>query len=284
MLIPCSIFRFIRSFIFFVPILCSFQITMAQSAIKGKVQYRNDQAPAARVNIQLLRDTGNRTYSDDSGNFYLKISESQKNDTLIISSVGYKSIRMPVNVAVTKTVFTLSAVVKSMETVTLFTSNSTIGSKLEKVGYYRSWSHENTGAEIGRIFNVPYDKFRIDKIRFKAGNTCDSCLLQLHIRYIEDGMPADEMFDRDILLRVNNLSIDSKVPEFDLEPFNLTFTENEFYIGIEVLNCDNSNENTCAFSFAGTEKGEYLFKAGEESPWQTEANDYTIYLKLFLRF
>jgi len=281
---PGNIFRKLFSFTFFAIIVCASQTVMAQSVIKGKIQYKNDPAPAARVNIQLLRDTGTKTYSDDSGNFNLRISDLQKNDTLIISSVGYKSLKMPVNIAITKSVFILTAAVKSMENLTLFTSNSTIGSKLEKVGYYRAWGHENTGAEIGRIFKVPYDKFKIDKIRFKAGNTCDSCQLQLHIRYVEDGKPADEMFDRDIMLMVNNLSLDSKVPEFDLEPYNFTFTENEFYIGIEVLNCENNEEHSCAFSFAGTEKGEFLFKASEDSPWQIEANDYSIYLKLFLRF
>ena len=284
MLKPVGIFRLFCSFIYFATILCSPQTTVAQSVIKGKIQYKNDQAPATRVNVQLLRDTGTKTYSDDGGNFSLKISDLQKNDTLIISSVGYKSIRMPVSIAITKTVFTLNPAVKSMENVTLFNSNGTIGSKLEKIGYYRGWSHENTGGEIGRIFDVPYDKFKIDKIRFKAGNTCDTCLLKLHIRYVEDGKPADEMFDPEILLQVNNLSIDSKIPEFDLEPFNFTFTENEFYIGIEVLNCENSAEKTCAFSFAGTEKGAYLFKSTEDGAWQAETDDYTIYLKLFLRF
>ncbi len=279
-----SIFRKICSFAYFTIILCASQIATAQSVIKGKIQYKNDPLPAALVNIQLLRDTGTKTYSDDSGNFKLKISDLQKNDTLIISSVGYKSLKMPVNIALTQSVFILTPAVKSMETVTLFTSNSTIGSKLEKVGYYRAWSHENTGAEIGRIFKVPYHKFKVDKIRFKAGNTCDSCQLQLHIRYVEDGKPADEMFDRDILLMVNNLSLDSRISEFDLEPYNFTFTEDEFYIGIEVLNCENNEEHPCAFSFAGTEKGEFLFKVAEDSPWQTEANEYSIYLKLFLRF
>lgn len=284
MLKPGSISRIVCTCIFVVTILFAPQVAMSQAAVKGKIQYKNDQAPASRVNVKLLRDTGTKTYSDDAGNFSLKISDSQKNDTLIISSVGYKSIRMPVSIAITKTVFTLIPAVKSMENVTLFNSSGTIGSKLEKVGYYRGWSHENTGGEIGRIFNVPYDKFKIDKIRFKAGNTCDTCQLKLHIRYVEDGKPADEMFDPEILLQVNNLSIDSKIPEFDLEPFNFTFTENEIYIGIEVLNCENNNEASCAFSFAGTEKGAYLFKSSEDGAWQAEADDYTIYLKLFLRF
>jgi hypothetical protein len=82
---------------------------------------------------------------------------------------------------------------------------------------------------------------------------------------------------------VNRLSLDTKIPEFDLTPYDFTFTENEFFVGIEVLNCGNGKKGFCSFSFAGTEKGEYVFKSKAEADWKT-TDDYTIYLKLFLRF
>lgn len=221
--------------------------------------------------------------SDKAGYFQLPVTEAEKKDTLIISSVGYKTIKMPVSEALAKSVFTLSEIVKTIDGVTVFNSHEVIGSQSESVGYYRSWNNEHTGGEIGRVFYLPYDKYKIDKIRFKAGNTCDTCLLRLHIRYIENGAPGDEIITDSISLYVYNLSLDSKVSEFDLTPYDFTFKEKNFFVGIEVLNCGNGKKGKCAFSFAGTEKGEYLYKTRPYNDWET-SDDYTIYLKLFLRF
>ena len=273
----------IFSVLLYVSIVCFSQIASAQAIIKGKIIYKSNAAPAASANIGLLHDREHKTMSDNAGYFQLNITEAQKKDSVIISSVGYKTMRMPVSAAITKFVFPLSEIVKTIEGVTVFNSHEVIGSMSESVGYYRNWNHEHSGGEIGRIFTLPYEKFKIDKIRFKAGNTCDTCLLRLHIRYVENGEPAEEIIEDSIGLFVNRLSLDSKISEFDLTPFDFTFTESRFFVGIEVLNCGNAKKGNCTFSFAGTEKGEYLYKTRPETKWEI-SDDYTIYLKLFLRF
>ncbi|MFM6926131.1 MAG: carboxypeptidase-like regulatory domain-containing protein [Ferruginibacter sp.] len=259
------------------------QTSIAQTAIKGKIIYSNDDTPAASVSIELEHDKSTKVMSDNAGNFHLNITEAQKQDNLLISSVGYKTIKMPVAAALGRSTFTLSEVVKTIEGVTVFNSHEVIGSTSEIVGYYRSWTPKR-GGEIGRMFKVQYKKFKIDKIRFKASNTCDTCLVRLHIRSVEkNGEPGDELLADSISLFVHRLSLDSKVSEFDLTPYDLTFSKNEFFVGIELLNCGNGKKGSCAFNFAGTEKGEYIFKSSASAPWQS-TDDYTIYLKLFLRF
>ena len=268
-------------------LFCSFlffsKAGFAQTAIKGKIIYTNDAVPAAYVSVELAHDKGPKAMSDNAGNFHLNITEVQKKDSLIISSVGYRTVRMPVSTALTKSTFTLSEIVRTIEGVTVFNSHEVIGSMSETVGYYRSWNPKR-GGEIGRIFKLPYKKFKIDKIRFKASNTCDTCLLRLHIRSVEkNGEPGDEILGDSISVFVHNLSLDSKISEFDLTPYDLTFTENEFFVSIELLNCGNGKKGSCAFNFAGTEKGEYIYKSSAGGEWES-TGDYTIYLKLFLRF
>ena len=271
-------------FLLLVSILFFGQTTFAQTSIKGKITYENGDAPAAYASIELAKDKDLKTMSDNKGEFHLNIKESQKKDSLIITSVGYKTLHMPVSAAIGKSVFKLAESVKTIEGVTVFNSHNVIGSMSESVGFYRSWNHEHTGGEIGRIFKLPYKKFKIDKIRFKAGNTCDSCLLRLHMRSLDDnGQPGDEIITDSVLILVNKLSLDSKIPEFDLTPFDFTFTEKEFFVGVELLNCGNGNKGSCAFNFAGTEKGEYFYKSSTTGQWLSTDN-YTIYLKLFLRF
>jgi hypothetical protein len=280
----CRRFSNIFPLYFLVIMLFFSEITFAQAVIKGEVTYESDGVPAASVTIELLDDKDTKTLSDEKGNFYLKISNAQKKDSISISSVGYKRLIMPVSAALAKSEFTLSKVIKTIEGVTVFKSHETVGSISESVGYYRSWDYKkNINGEIGRFFTLPYKKFKIDKIRFKAGNTCDTCLLRLHIRRLYYGEPGDEILNDSISVFVNNLSLDSKISEFDLTPYDYTFTENNFYVGIELLNCGNGKKGFCSFNFAGTEKGEYIYKSTGDSQWQ-KTDDYTIYLKLFLRF
>jgi hypothetical protein len=246
--------------------------------------YEGDNVPAAFVSVEFVTDKRSKTMSDVTGSFYMKITDSQKKDSLVISAVGYKSLKMPVLEACTNSVFTLSPVIKIIQGVTVFNSHDIVGSTAESVGYYRSWSWKNKGGEIGRIFTLPYKKFKIDKIRFKATNTCDTCLLRLRLRYIDNiGQPGNEIFEDSISTLVYNLSLDSRVSEFDLTPYDFTFNTKTFFVGLELLNCGNGKKGSCAFNFAGTEKGEYIYKSSSAGDWNS-AEDYTIYLKLFLRF
>ena len=108
-------------------------------------------------------------------------------------------------------------------------------------------------------------------------------MLRLHIRKVENGIPGEEILTDSVSVFVNRLSLDTKIPEFDLTPYDLTFTEKEFFVGIEELGCGNGKKGFCSFSFAGTEKGEYVYKSKATREWAS-TDDYTIYLKLFLRF
>lgn len=276
-------YSYFISFITVAAILLMPGNVFSQTTIEGRVTYKDDATPAAFVNVEIQNRKGIETMTNFAGNFSLRIPDSKNNDTLVISSVGYKSLKLPLYIAAKRKEFILSENIKNMNGVTVFNSHEVIGSKSETVGYYRSWSAGKKGGEIGRIFKLPYEKFKIDKIRFKAGNTCDTCLLRLHLRFVENGEPGDEIFEDSISVFVHNLSLDSKVSEFDLKPYDFTFTENEFFVGIELLNCGNGKKGSCAFNFAGTEKGEYVYKSTAAGEWQT-TDDYTIYLKLFLRF
>ncbi|MEO7308465.1 MAG: carboxypeptidase-like regulatory domain-containing protein [Ferruginibacter sp.] len=253
----------------------------AQVSFKGRVVYKLDATPAAFASIEVLHRKDVHTVTNFAGNFSLQIPNSKGNDTVVISSVGYQTIKLPLYIAAKRSEFVLAEVVKNLEGVTL--KPLVIGSISETVGYYRSWNHKSTGGEIGRIFSLPYSKFKLDKVRFKAGNVCDTCSLRIHIRKVVNGLPAEEILPDSISIFVNKLSLDTRVPEFDLTDYDLTITEKEFFVGIEVLNCANGKNGSCAFNFAGTEKGEYYFKSKADSEWRL-SDDYTIYLKLFLRF
>jgi len=254
----------------------------SQTQIKGRVIYEKDETPAAFATVELVNQKEG-SLSDKSGNFSISISKLQHDDTLSISSVGYETLKIPVLAAMKRSEFVLTEKTQNLEAVTIFNTRHVEGSSSESVGYYRSWTHENTGGEIGRIFTLPYKQFKIDKIRFKVSNLCDTCLLRLHMRTVVDGKPGEEILKDSITLTINKLTLDNKVPEFDISAYDFTFTQNQFFVGIEVLNCRSKTPEPCTFCFAGTEKGKYIYKSKGTTEW-LNSDDYTIHLKLFLRY
>ena len=268
---------FLLTLISFVPNRVSGQVI-----IKGKVIYQKDATPAASANISLLHEK-QATFSNKDGYFSISINNIKSNDTLLITSVGYESLRIPVSAALLKKEFVLREQVKNLESVTVF-NRAVLGSTVETVGYFRSWNTKRTGGEIGRTFKLPYKKYKIDKVRFKVANFCDTCLLRLHIRQVTgEGEPGEELLKDSISITINKLMLNGKIPEFDISEYDLTFKENELFVSIEVLNCSTRPKETCSFSFAGTEKGAYIYKSTGNAEWQI-TDDYTLYLKLFLRY
>jgi hypothetical protein len=168
-------------------------------------------------------------------------------------------------------------------TVRSFTSLDEIGATGESVGYFRSWNFERTGGEIGRIFRVPYPEYKVDRIRFKINNMCDTCLIRLHIRKVKDGVPGDELLRDSISIRVKRLALDDKAPEFDLRPYELVLNEAEIFIGFELIDCQHPGRSDCSFCFAGTEPGTYHYKSTGTAIWE-RTDDFAIYLKIFLRY
>ena len=257
-------------------------LSFSQVTLKGNVIYKKDASPASNANIELLHQKEG-TMTNQAGKFSVYIKNIKSNDTILISSVGYENIEVPVSAALENSNFLLVEKVGDMKAVVVFSKPEVLGSTSESVGFYRSWNYNKTGGEIGRIIKVPYKEYKIDKVRFKAANLCDTCQLRLRIRNVVAGRPGEEILKDSVTTTISKLTLDSKPAEFDLSAYDLTFNQKEVFVSLEVLNCNNLKKDFCAFNFAGTEMGEYIYKTKESSDWET-VNDYTIYLKLFLRY
>ena len=259
--------------------------TFSQATMKGRVIYRKDARPAARASVSLLRKN-KVIMTDEAGNFLLRMPPgTRNNDTLVISSVGYENLILPVKEAMYRTDFVLTEFSKNLTPVTVkyFTSHEVIGTTRESVGYFRSWNYDSTGGEIGRIFKVPYAEYKVDKIRFKVSNMCDTCLIRLHIRKVVDNIPGEELLKDSITLTVNRISLDDKAPEFDLGAYDLLLDQPAIFIGFELINCKHPGRKDCSFCFAGTEQGVYNYKKSTAPYWE-KTDDFAIYLKMYLRY
>ena len=262
-------------------LLCSPAI--AQNNIRGKVVYQRDARPASGASVILVRKH-RMVVTDDDGNFSIHIPPGAKADTLLISSVGYRDIVIPVNEAIRRKQFALTDLNRSMPPVVVrsFTSREIFGDRRENVGYFRSWSYDSTGGEIGRIFRVPYPEYKIEKIQFKVSNTCKECTVRLRIRTVDNEKPGIEILNQPLTMALGHRTLDGPAPVFDLTPYDQTFKEAEIYISFELIGCSYPGKG-CSFCFAGTEQGYFTYNSNLNSMWRHEA-DFAIYLKMFLLY
>jgi hypothetical protein len=253
----------------------------AQTVIKGKIVYA-DNSPAAFVSLSLKHKSIGKL-ADKLGKFKFYIPENAMNDTLMISSIGHRTLSLSVFQASKMDLFTLEDSIQNMGIVSVsgYRTARVVGSYEESAAYLRSWNTANTGGEIGREFTMPEKPYILEKVRFKISNRCDSCLIRLHIRKMQYSNPGEELLKDSISIIVINQSLDEKSPEFDLAPYNIELKNKFIFVGMEVLHCNSvENPSNCSLCFVGTEHGSYLYKTGIKNDWDS-FNDYNIYMKLF---
>jgi len=223
--------------------------------------------------------------ADSSGKFKLILPEFVKdNDSVIISSIGFQSLRMTIKTAAAQSEFILKPISKDLPEVSLnsFLHTATVGSSSQDFTFYRGWFERKTGGEIGKIVGIPHKKYKLDKIFFKADNSCDTCWVRLHIRKMNGDDPGDELLTDNIIVPFSKLNY-SDYPAFDLSEYNVVLTEKRVFIGFEVLNCTSFESKTSSLCFIGTETGDYLYKSYANSPWE-KGLYYNIDISMFLKF
>ena len=277
--------RIIKNYIFFLSLFLgtSFKLD-AQSAISGKIILAGDNKPAAFASVKLMNHD-NGVVSDSSGNFYVSVHNVTAADSVLISLVGYEPLKMPARKALTQHAFTLERSQKTMESVVVrsFKNEEVAGAKSELVGYYRSWNTNNTGGEIGRTFINEHKEYQVAKVRFKVFNTYDTCVIRLHIREVTNGQPGREILTDSVAQIIKKSPLGDKPYEFDLNKYNVILSQKNIFVSFEVLEGTRSDNTNRSLSFVGTEEGKYFYKSEGYDSWHA-AEDYTIYMKLLLRY
>ena len=258
----------------------------SQPRLKGRIFNIEDNKPVQSASIALVNYKGG-AYSDSAGKFTLHIPYSKRTDSIIISSIGYEPLRISVGQALKESIFRLTPFSRLMAPIKIrsFSNAAILGTTLEAAGYFRSWSCEKKGGEIGRVFMMPQTEYKLQKVKFKVNNSCDTCMFRLHLRSVFNDYPDKEILSDSISIMIKKLPwTNDGMPEFDLSGYNIILSRKKLFIGIETLGCSNQGHSACSLSFVGTEPGNFLFKSTDISEWQLANTDYNIYMKLFLNY
>ncbi|MFN8243390.1 MAG: carboxypeptidase-like regulatory domain-containing protein [Ferruginibacter sp.] len=252
----------------------------AQFQHEGRVIDKNNK-PVPYASVRLLREnTGSIT--DSSGNFQLRPRFHKKHDTLMISSVGFETLKLPVNGSELRGPFRLMAYSKKMEPVVVksFSREGFTGSKTENVGFFRGWSAENKGGEIGKEISIPYKEYQLSKLRFKFYSPCDTVIIRVHIRDMDMDLPGAELISDSIASVFYRPAVADKSYEIDLQRYKIILEKKRLFIGLEVLK-GNSGSGYCSVVFAGSEQGIFQYKSSARADWSRD-DDFAIYMRLFV--
>lgn len=271
-------------YISFTLLLLCFSITaQAQQSVKGKIfNHKGNPVTAASI---ILQGRAGGYASDKEGKFSIPGRILNNSDTLVITSIGYKTLRIPAATARAQKEFFLEEEAQTLEPVTVknYTNQASEGSTSEKTGYFRSWPTLKGRGEIGMMIYIKSDDYIVDRVRFKVNSQCDTCIIRLHIRSLTNGLPDEDLLKDSVSIVTTRQGFDDKYLEFNLSKYNLILRKQRYvFVGFETLNCFSSNGN-CSLAYIGTEKGSYLYRNRDYAPWE-ESRDHSLYMKMYYRY
>lgn len=211
-------------------------IACYSQTLSGRVLEVGTKKPIAYVNIGIPgKNIG--SVSDSLGYFSIKYNESNKNDTLKFSCIGYKSINLNPNVLTGKSnneVLLDKMIYKLQEVVVKPLPKSKI-KVLGKTGYSRIMAIgkkcTQPGSEIGVLFRNK-QPLSIQKVNLYCASDCkDEVLFRINITDGKDGQPDKSILKKPIILNYRFKKGDNF---FDLSEYNIVVSK-DFFLSYELI-------------------------------------------------
>jgi len=218
-----------------LPVLL-FNIACYSQTLSGRVLEVGTKKPIAYVNIGIPgKNIG--TVSDSLGYFSLKYSESNKNDTLKFSCIGYESINLKPTDLIGKSndeVLMDKMIYKLQEVVVKPLQKSKI-KVIGKTGYSRIMAIgrkcTQPGSEIGVLFRNK-QSLRIQKVNLYCASDCEEdVLFRINLSEEKNGQPDKSILKKPIILKSRFTKGDNF---FDLSEYNIVVSE-DFFLSYELI-------------------------------------------------
>lgn len=263
-----------------------------ETILQGKVtDTKNTALPYVNIGIPM-KHTG--TVSNENGIYKLKISSNTtKNDSVVFSYIGYKTIKMTVAeldnhknslIQMEMEENQLEEVVfktKKLKDKKLGTSSTGLG--LLHYNFYTTKEKEvddRLSKELGMKFKLRKN-CRLEKFNFAISqNEFKTLKFRINIYNLVDDQPKDLLISDNILFDIKNEKIDWK--SIDLNQYNIYLKEelNDFLLTIQWVNSEKSKEDSKFFAIHANKsplhKVYYREKAMDS--WKTQTGGLSMYL------
>jgi hypothetical protein len=213
-----------------------FNLTCYSQTLSGRVLEVGTKKPIAYVNIGILgKNIG--TVSDSLGYFAVKYNESNKNDTLKFSCIGYESIILKPAYLIGKLndEVMMDKMIYQLQEVVVKPLNKSRIKILGKTGYSRIMAIgkkcTQPGSEIGVLFRNK-QSMNIQKVNLYCSSDCkEEVLFRINISDEKEGRPDQSILKKPIIFKYRFKKGDNF---FDLSEYNIIVSKN-FVLTYELL-------------------------------------------------
>lgn len=232
--------------------------------LRGVIRDRKSNLPLPYVNIGILnKDVGTTTNS--KGEFELPLLESNTNDTLRVSMVGYEPVviylkdefeklKLFLNIRLQERTDELKEIVITDKKLT----TKILGNKTDSKFFGGKFASGDLGSEIAIRIRIKDTPTYLDTFSFNISyNEGDTATFRVNVYEIEGGLPGKNVLADNIIVKVNGET--GKI-NIDLSKYNTMVTD-DFFIGLEWV--EGKSNSGIVFSSGFANKGTYYRKASQ---------------------
>ena len=224
-----------------------FSITKAQvKLIRKSVFDVETKSIVPYATIHLIKSN---KYIDADAGGYFEIEISNPADSLIISSIGYKTLKIGLSeIDLIDSVFLDKQKVTLKELVLAKPTIKTFGILDEKKGTSSSGGSIVSRLEMTTLIEIPaeIEFYRLSKIFIKGWNFREENPVKLHIYDVDsNGLPGNELLTKQIIISNNESS--NKTVSIDVRNQQIFLERTDFFVGIQWMT------STKVKSFTGPE-------------------------------
>jgi len=247
--------------------------TEATSEIVGVVVDNENDKPLPYVNIGLLnREIG--TVTDTNGKFTLNLKEEFVNDTIRISSIGYKPveilaknlmlIKQPLSIKLEEQIRELNEVVVTAKAF----KKKTLGNKTESKFLSTGFSYDQLGAEMGVQINTRKNPTFVDSFNFNISYNRLSAksIFRVNFYSVKNNKPQDNILTNNILVPIEPKQV-GKIT-VNLKPYDIVLND-DVIVTLEWVDTDGENNKGEAIFFSlGMFNSGTLFKKSSQAKFK----------------
>ena len=229
------------------------------------------------VNIGIInKEIG--TVTDINGKFALSFKNEFENDTIRISSIGYKSVeilvkdlmlkKQPVSIKLEEEISELNEVVITAKAF----KRKTIGNNTESKFISTGYSYDQLGAEMGVKINIRENPTFVDAFNFNISYNRLSAksIFRINFYSLENNNPKENILTENILVTIEPKQVGKIV--IDLKSYDIVL-KNDVIVSLEWVGIDGENNKGEAIFFSlGLLNSGTLYKKSSQAKFKKHSS------------
>ena len=247
------------------------------TGFSGVILNKQNDSPLPYVNIGILnREIG--TVSQSDGKFTLELKEELKNDTIRISSIGFKSveilvkdiidIKKPLNISLEEKISELNEVVITAKSF----KKKTLGNKTKSKFISTGFSYDQLGAEMGVKINIRKNPTLVDAFNFNIpyNRLSAKSVFRLNFYSINKRKPDVNLLTKNIFVTIEPKQTGEIT--VDLKPYDIVLTD-DVIVTLEWVETEGENNKGEAIFFSlGILNSGTLYKKSSQAKFKKYSN------------